>query len=77
MFLTVGMVDMVILDAMDDLGVPQGSYPESFSLISLCSLKLYMIFGVNCQPETRERDKTRDERRVKLTLTLPGNVRQG
>ena len=34
-------------------------------------------FWVNCEPETRERDKTRDERRVKLTLTLPGNVRQG
>ena len=39
-FMTVGMVDMVILDAMDDLGVPQGSYPESFRLLPLCSVKL-------------------------------------
>ena len=35
-----GMEDMVILDAMDDFGGPQGSYPESFRLVSLCSVKL-------------------------------------
>ena len=32
--------DMVIHNALDDLGGPQGSYPESFSLLYLWSLKL-------------------------------------
>ena len=40
MFLTEDMKDMVILDALDDLGGPAGSYPESFGLLSLCVVKL-------------------------------------
>ena len=34
-FLTRDLGDMVILDVMDDLILPQGRYPESFVLISL------------------------------------------
>ena len=32
-FLTGDLDDRVILDVMDDLGRPQGRYPESFMLI--------------------------------------------
>ena len=42
-FLTGDMKDMVILDALDDLVVPQESYPESFRFLYLCSVKLSMI----------------------------------
>ena len=34
-FLTGDMEDRVILDNMDDLGRPQGSYPEGFMTLSL------------------------------------------
>ena len=34
-FLTGDMEDRVILDTMDDLGGPQGSYPEGFMSLSL------------------------------------------
>ena len=34
-FPTGDMEDMVILDVIDDLILPQGRYPESFVLISL------------------------------------------
>ena len=34
-FLTGDMEDRVIFDTMDDLGEPQGSYPDSFVSLSL------------------------------------------
>ena len=34
-FLTGDLEDRIILDDMDDLGSPQGSYPESFVSLSL------------------------------------------
>ena len=34
-FLTGDLEEMVILDVMDDLILPQGRYPEQFALISL------------------------------------------
>ena len=34
-FLTGDLEDRVILDTMDDLGGPQGSYPEGFMTLSL------------------------------------------
>lgn len=34
-FLTGDMEDRVILETMDDLGGPQGSYPEGFVSLSL------------------------------------------
>ena len=34
-FLTPDLVDRVILDTMDDIGGPQGSYPETFVSFSL------------------------------------------
>ena len=34
-FLTGDLEDRVILDTMDDLGGPQGSYPEGFKSLSL------------------------------------------
>ena len=45
-FLTRDMEDRVILGVMDDLGRPQGSYPESFVSISsfLAELKVYVTF---------------------------------
>ena len=42
-FLNEGLEVRVILNVMDDLVWPQGSYPESFRLLSLCSVKLQMI----------------------------------
>ena len=38
------MEDMVVLDVMDDLILPQGKYPESFMLISL--LEVCQEWGV-------------------------------
>ena len=43
-FLTGDLEDMVILDVMDDLILPQGRYPESFVLISL--LEVCQEWGV-------------------------------
>ena len=40
-FLTGDMEDRVILDTMDDLGGPQGSYPEGFVSLSLFLAKIY------------------------------------
>ena len=42
-FLNEGLEVRVILNVMDDLVWPQGSYPESFRLLSSCSVKLQMI----------------------------------
>ena len=56
---------MVILDAVDDLGGPQGSYPESFSLLALHFCEVINNFGVNGQllrGTREERQETRDER---------------
>ena len=39
-FLTWDIDDKVILDIMDDMVWPLGSYPESFRLLSSCSVKL-------------------------------------
>ena len=35
------MEDRVILDTMDDLGGPQGSYPEGFVSLSLFLAEIY------------------------------------
>ena len=35
------MEDRVILDTMDDLGGPQGSYPEGFMSLSLFLAEIY------------------------------------
>ena len=40
-FLTGDMEDRVILDTMDDLGGPQGSYPEGFVSLSLFLAEIY------------------------------------
>ena len=42
------MEDRVIRDNMDDLGRPQGSYPESFMSLSLflAEIKAFEISGV-------------------------------
>ena len=34
---------MVILDTMDDLGGPQGSYPEGFVSVSLFLAEIYKL----------------------------------
>ena len=43
-FLTGDLEDMVILDVMDDLILPQGRYPENFMLRSL--LEVCQKWGV-------------------------------
>ena len=40
-FLTGDLEDRVILDTMDDLGGPQGSYPEGFVSLSLFLAEIY------------------------------------
>ena len=40
-FLTRDMEDRVILDTMNDLGGPQGSYPEGFVSLSLFLAEIY------------------------------------
>ena len=40
-FLTGHLEDRVILDTMDDLGGPQGSYPEGFVSLSLFLAEIY------------------------------------
>ena len=40
-FLTRDLEDRVILDTMDDLGGPQGSYPEGFVSLSLFLAEIY------------------------------------
>ena len=40
-FLTGDMEDRVILDTMNDLGGPQGSYPEGFVSLSLFLAEIY------------------------------------
>ena len=40
-FLTGDLEDRVILDTMDDLGGPQGSYPEGFVSLSLLLAEIY------------------------------------
>ena len=46
-FLTGDLEDRVILDTMDDLGGPQGSYPEGFMSLSLFLTEIYklVVFG--------------------------------
>ena len=39
--LTGDLEDRVILDTMDDLGGPQGSYPEGFMSLSLFLAEIY------------------------------------
>ena len=48
-FLTRDLEDRVILDTMDDLGGPQGSYPEGFMSLSLFLTEIYklVVFGKN------------------------------
>ena len=41
--LTVDLEDRVILDTMDDLGGPQGSYPEGFVSLSLFLAEIYKL----------------------------------
>ena len=40
-FLTGDLEDGVILEAMDDLGIVQGSYPEGFVALSLLLAEIY------------------------------------
>ena len=42
-FLTGDMEDRVILDTMDDLCGPQGSYPEDFLSLSLFLAEIYKL----------------------------------
>ena len=42
-FLTRDLEDRVILDTMDDLGGPQGSYPEGFMSLSLFFAEIYKL----------------------------------
>ena len=42
-FLTQDLEDRVILDTMDDLGGPQGSYPEGFVSLSLFLAEIYKL----------------------------------
>ena len=42
-FLTGDLEDRVILDTMDDLGGPQGSYPEGFVSLSLFLAEIYKL----------------------------------
>ena len=42
-FLTRHMEERVLFDVFDDIGGPQGSYPESLRFLSLCSVKLEII----------------------------------
>ena len=41
--LTADLEDRVILDTMDDLGGPQGSYPEGFVSLSLFLAEIYKL----------------------------------
>ena len=83
-FLIRDLEDRDILDAMDDLGGPQGSYPGSFRSIYIYLLWSYeqswskLPTSVDEMTETREtRERERRERKLKFTITLPSRVEAG
>ena len=47
------MEDRVILDTMDDLGGPQGSYPEGFVSLSLFFADIYKLAVLVKKRETQ------------------------
>ena len=55
-FLTGGMEDRVILETMDQLGGPQGSYPEGFMSLSLFLAEIYK-FVVLVKKRDRHTDR--------------------
>ena len=55
-FLTGDFEDRVILDTMDDLGGPQGSYPEGFVSLSLFLAEIYkfVVLVKKCDIQTSD-----------------------
>ena len=50
------MEDRVILDTMDDLGGPQGSYPEGFVSLSLFFAEIYKFVILVKKRDIRQTD---------------------
>ena len=61
-FLTGDTKDRVILDTMDDLGRPQGSYPEGFVSLSLFLPEIYELVCVRNVMSRRRILKVPDSR---------------
>ena len=57
-FLTRDLEDRVILDTMDDLGGPQGSYPEGFESLSLFLADIYKMVVLVKKNLTSDRHDT-------------------
>ena len=71
-FLTGDMEDRVILDTMDDLGGPQGSYPEGFVSLSLFLAEIYkfVILVKKCDIHTSDNMHCRNLIEMSMALLL-------
>ena len=72
-FLMQDLEDRVILDTMDDLGGPQGSYPEGFVSLSLFLAEIYIIVVLI----KKKRDIQHTDRHTDIHQTLEKFNRDG